>query len=403
MTTANRTTWRRAATATATLAVAAGALVVGAPPAHAAIESPSAGAVVRDHPTVSGRQGTERNRSVDRVTVTLTPPDGGTPVSILGCSGASCGGTAGTFSASFSVPVNGTYTAVAVAQHDGGGALDPADSGRSAPVSFAVEIAPEAPRRLVAEPNGARRTITLSWTPNTEADLVGYQVLRGVDGSTPEPHGSPVGADTTTFVDDAGDGGRFTYQVVAIRRGATANTIVASDASNEATATVDRVAPPTTAATTSDASSGGSASPSGGTGGTAPGGTGDGTGDAARNDGGLRTSAAAAPVRITPGARLDLSGFTPNTVPLNLGPAPAPDTGFQPTLPYDLRARATEEPEAAVDEPADEPALPVGSLVTTTTESNRKTLLTFLAGAMLLFMLSMHLRWLLRRTAPVTG
>jgi hypothetical protein len=43
----------------------------------------------------------------------------------------------------------------------------------------------------------------------------------------------------------------------------------------------------------------------------------------------------------------------------------------------------------------------VGSVVTT--QTNRRVLLTFLAGAMVLFILSMHLRWLLRRTAPVAG
>lgn len=380
----------------AAVAAAASVVVVPVSPAHAEIQSPAANSVVREQPTVAGEQQTDdRGDTVDRVTVTLTPAGGGESVSMLGCSGATCKGTAGAFSATFQLARNGTYTAVAVAEHDARSPLDPASSGRSAPLTFGVEVAPAAPRRLVAEADGARRTVTLSWTPNSEADLLGYQVLRGVDGAGPEPRGAPVGADTTTFVDDAGDGGRLTYQVVAIRRGATASSIVASEASNDATATIDRVAPPTTAGPATGGGGGSSGGSGGGDGGDGGASGGGGSG------GGLRPQTAAAPLRITPGARLDLSGFTPNSVPLNLGPAPEPDPGFQQTLPYQLRPEATDDP-VVDDAGQDDAALPVGSL-TTTSETNRRALLAFLAGAMLLFMLSMHLRWLLRRTTPATG
>ena len=391
---------RSAATLTALLAGAASFLVVTATPAHADITSPTPDSVVREQPTVRGSQGTSRGETVHRVVVTLTPADGGDAVSAVGCSG-NCGDAAGNFAATFELARNGTYTAVATAYHDDEGALDQPDSGQSKPVTFGVEIEPAAPRRLVAEPDGARRTVTLSWTPNTEPDLLGYQVLRGADGATPEPHGSPVGADTTTFVDDAGDGGTFAYQVVAIRRGATANSIVASEASNTAGATIDRTAPPTTVGGSNDGTTTGTgtAGAGGDTTTTNPNGTGTGS----SGSGGLRPQAAA-PLRVTPGARLDLSGYTPNTVPLNLGPAPEPDPGFQETLPYQLRPEETEdEPVVEEDDGQDATALPVGSLTTTRTETNRRTLLGFIAAAMLLFMLSMHLRWLLRRATSATG
>ncbi len=397
---------RRLTVALAAFTAAAAPFVVAAPPAHAAtgITSPPSNYVFDDNDggaaTISGAQPTSNNRTVDRVTVTITPNDGGSPVSLPGCSGSSCGGRTGSFTVSYTPPANGMYTAVATAQHDGGGALDPPDSGKSAPVTFGVSFRPAAPRRLVAEPNGAQRTVTLSWSPNSEPDLVAYQVSRSVDGGAFEARAN-VGPSTTTYTDDAGDGGNLAYQVVAVRRGATAKSIVASGASNTATTTIDRVAPPTTTA-----ASGGTAGSTGTAAGGASSGTSTGGGDTAGSAGtagGLHPQASAAPVRITPGARLDLSGYKPNAAPLAIGPAPTPDPGYKDTLPYQLNAKdqgATSDDVPTVA--TNESALPVGSVVTTT-ESNRRVLLTFLAGAMVLFILSMHLRWLLRRTAPVAG
>jgi hypothetical protein len=395
---------RRLTVALTAFAATAAPFIVAAPPAHAAtgITYPEPNHVFDGADgtvTISGAQPTNNNRTVDRVTVTITPDDGGSPVSLPGCSGASCGGRTGSFSVSYTPPANGMFTAVATAQHDGGGALDQPDSGKSAPVTFGAAFRPAAPRRLVAEPDGAQRTVTLSWSPNSEPDLVAYQVSRSVDGGAFEALGN-VGPTTTTYTDDAGDGGNLSYQVVAIRRGATANSIVASEASNTATTTIDRVAPPTTAsggsAGSTDTTAAGGASSGGSTGtrGTA--------GSGATADG-LRPQASSAPVRITPGARLDLSGYKPNAAPLAIGPAPTPDPGYKDTLPYQLNPKdqgATGDDVPTVGSNAS--ALPVGAVVTTT-ETNRRVLLTFLAGAMLLFMLSMHLRWLLRRTAPAAG
>jgi hypothetical protein len=395
---------RRLTVALTAFTAAAAPFVVATPPAHAAtgITSPAPNHVFRDDEgtaTLKGAQPTSNNRTVDRVTVTITPSGGGSSVSLPGCSGSSCGGRAGTFTVTYTPPANGMYSAVATAEHDSGGALDPADSGKSAPLTFGVEFAPAAPRRLVAEPNGAQRTVTLSWSPNSEPDLVAYQVSRSVDGGAFDALAN-VGPSTTTYTDNVGDGGNLAYQVVAVRRGATATTYLSSDASNTATTTIDRVAPPTTTA-----SGGGAAGSTDGSRGTGTAGDttfGGGSTGSAGTTGGLHPTASAAPLRITPGARLDLSGYKPNAAPLAIGPAPTPDTGYKDTLPYQLNAK---DHGASGDAPtvgADESALPVGSVVTTT-ESNRRALLTFLAGAMVLFILSMHLRWLLRRTAPVAG
>jgi hypothetical protein len=399
---------RRLTVALTAFTAAAAPFVVATPPAHAAtgITSPVPNHVFDDTEataTVSGAQPTSNSRTVDRVIVTITPSGGGSPVSLPGCSGSSCGGRTGSFTVSYTPPANGTYTAVATAEHDGGGALDPADSGKSAPVTFGVEFSPAAPRRLVAEPNGAQRTVTLSWSPNSEPDLVAYQVTRSVDGGAFDALAN-VGPTTTTYTDSVGDGGNLAYQVVAVRRGVQANSIVASKASNTATTTIDRVTPPTTAASGGTAGSTDTTAGGAGSGGTAAGGGSGGAGDgsAAPTSGGLHPVASSAPVRIAPGARLDLSGYAPNAAPLAIGPAPTPDPGYKDTLPYQLDAK---DQDSSADVPTvatNEAALPVGSVVTTT-EPNRRVLLTFLAGAMLLFMLSMHLRWLLRRTAPVAG
>lgn len=396
-------TIRRLAAALTALAAAAAPFVVAAPAAHAAtgITSPAPNRVFDDSDgaaTISGTQPTANNKTVDRVTVTITPNGGGAATTLPGCAGASCNGRTGSFSVSFTPAANGMYTAVATAEHDSRGPLDPADAAKSGSVTFGVQFSPAPPRRLVAEPNGARRTVTLSWSPNSEPDLVAYQVSRSVDGGVFEAVGN-VGPSTTTYTDQAGDGGNLAYQVVAVRRGATSNVVLASKESNTATATIDRVTPPTTAAggESGDGSGAAAGDTSGGSGGS--GGTTGGAGTA----GALRPQASAAPVRITPGAHLDLSGYKPNAAPLTIGPAPTPDPGYKDTLPYQAQAQGNDAD--AGDNPAitpDEAALPVGSVVTTT-ESNRRVLLTFLAGAMLLFMLSMHLRWLLRRTAPVPG
>jgi hypothetical protein len=395
---------RRLTVALTAFAATAAPFIVAAPPAHAAtgIKYPEPNHVFDGADgtvTISGAQPTNNNRTVDRVTVTITPSGGGSSVSLPGCSGSTCGGRAGSFTVSYTPPANGMYTAVATAEHAGGGALDPADSGKSAPFTFGVEFSPAAPRRLVAEPNGAQRTVTLSWSPNSEPDLVAYQVSRSVEGGTFDALAN-VGPSTTTYTDgNVGDGGDLAYQVVAIRRGVQANSIIASTASNTATTTIDRVAPPTTTA------SGGTAGSTGTTAGGVSSGTSTGGGDSAgtgATTGGLRPQASAAPVRITPGARLDLSGYKPNAAPLSIGPAPTPDPGYKDTLPYQLNpqdqgATSDDLPTVATDASA----LPVGSIVTT--QTNRRVLLTFLAGAMVLFILSMHLRWLLRRTAPVAG
>jgi hypothetical protein len=94
---------------------------------------------------------------------------------------------------------------------------------------------------------------------------------------------------------------------------------------------------------------------------------------------------------------IDLSGFRALAAGAQIpGAVAPPDAGFDPNLPY-------QPGEAPTDQEGAQQAIPGGgSRVITEVTSNKKTLMTFLAGAMLLFILSMHMRWLVRRASPAT-
>lgn len=369
-------------------AVVAAVPFVPASPAAAATVQLSPSGTLAEQPVITGTLPVENATSAS---VTVTPAGGGDGVTVGGCgtAGISCTDQGVTLNVPVALARNGPYTVTATASRPPRAVL-PGESAQGEG-SFALRIPPVAPARLVAEPNGAERTVRLSWAQNPEPDLVGYDLYRGVDGAEPtRRNDTPIpagGANTVTVVDEVGEGGRMTYYVVAVRRGATAGDTVTGPRSATATATVDRIAPTTTSPPTS-AGSGGTGSGAASGAGAASAGT--------PSSGGLRPQASAEPVRITSTGKVDLSGYTP--APLQVGPAPAPgDPGYQETLPYRQGASAAQP--AAEPDAGDEAALPVGSL--TSDESNRRALLSFLAGAMVLFMLSMHLRWLLRRATPV--
>lgn len=226
--------------------------------------------------------------------------------------------------------------------------------------------------------NEARNT-ELSWTRNTEPDMLYYAVFRKDPGGskylpvssnvTQPTSGAKVSfTDTTT---SAFNGGDYSYQVVAVRKGAGGSypSEIASDPSSVRTVTVP--APPPTTSTTGP----------GAPGAPVPG---------APPAGGPTTT-------VKPGTSngVDLSNFLstrsqPLTVPTITVPEP-PDTGFQGTLPFGV------QPGDDVEEGGDEPVLPESSSRSIISRISPGRPLVPVAGGLVLLLLAMHMRILNHR------
>ena len=219
------------------------------------------------------------------------------------------------------------------------------------------------------------RNVDLSWSRNTEPDILHYAVFRRdpgssefrrVGGDVSQPDSGKVRyTDTGT---SAFNGGSYAYLVVAVRKGAdgTARTTITSEPSGAGTASVP---PPPTSST---------AAPAPGTP-LAPG----------------QTTTTAKPGQA---GGVDLSGFltsrsqpapvTPITIP------EPPDTGFRGSLPFGAVPPGDELEEGPPD------AVPPrsrggGSSVITSIDSGRP--LVPVAAGLVLLLLAMHLRLLNRR------
>lgn len=239
------------------------------------------------------------------------------------------------------------------------------------------------PRKPVLDPPKVTdgRTVELSWARNTEPDMLYYAVFRKdpaaskylqVGDKVTQPASSQAKVTftdtTTTFL-----GGDFSYQVVAVRKGATgtATSEVSSDPSSALAASVPP--PPTTT----------TAAPAPG----APG-------------------AAGPTTTAKPGQAngVDLSGFLssragPTSLPPITAPEP-PDPGFQNTLPFGAR------PAGDDTEPGDAQAVPPTSTthrVTSIVTRNAGRPLVPIAGGLVLLLLAMHMRLLNKRIKPVDG
>ena len=215
----------------------------------------------------------------------------------------------------------------------------------------------------------AARTVELSWSRNTEPDMLYYAVFRRDPGASkffqvggkvaqPPPGSRPTFTDTTT---SGFSGGAYSYQVVAVRKGAsgTADTEKLSEPSAVGAAAVP--APPTTV--------------------PAPG-----------------TPAAGPATTVKPGppAGVDLSGFLSSRAqPVTVAPVTVPeppDTGFSANLPFGapLPSEELEEGEAEAVPPRDARGSSVVSL-----DAGRP--LVPVAAGLVLLLLAMHLRVLARR------
>jgi hypothetical protein len=215
--------------------------------------------------------------------------------------------------------------------------------------------------------------VELSWSRNTEPDMLYYAVFRkDPAGSKYLQVGSkvtqPASGKSVTFTDTTTtfNGGDFAYQVVAVRRGATTTAETSSDPSSTGSASVP--APPTSSTTPVPPGS-----PAGGPTTTAK------PGPPAGVDLGGFLSSRAQPVALTP-----------ITVP------DPPDTGFQGTLPFGARPPGDDVEDGAGQEAA---ASPSGSSSIVSGGSSARPLVPVAAGLILL-LLAMHMTALNRRLKP---
>lgn len=266
-----------------------------------------------------------------------------------------------------SLPLNGPYE-VSVAAVEAVQLLGTEGDTSRQVRRFAVAAPPARP--VLDTPKvTAGRTVELSWSRNAEPDMLYYAVFRRDPGASrflqvggkvaqPPPGTRPAFSDTTT---SGFSGGEYSYQVVAVRKGAsgTADTEKLSEPSALAGAAVP--APPTTIAT---------AVPAPGT--------------------------PATTVKPGPPAGVDLSGFLSSRAqPVTIAPITVPeppDTGFSGSLPFGaaLPSEELEEGEAEAVPPRDARGSSVVRI-----DAGRP--LVPVAAGLVLLLLAMHMRVLGRR------
>lgn len=382
-----------------TLAAAAGvvaALALGTVPALAAgyggFDAPSDGARFSSAPTIRG--GAHLDGGIDAFTFTISPQTGGgSPISVNGNCGAAPAGFACPTADDLTIAwtpdfaYNGTYTVSGSVTHTRNSPLDQDETVTFAPRSFAVEIAPIAPRSLQSTADPGSRSVTLSWRQNPEPDLTGYLIYRAYESGPAQPLTQvPAGRDRTVSYTDtttSAGGGRYTYSVAAVRRDASGGSS-SGVAGPPSSTSVTVVGPPPTTTTVPPSTS---SSTPGSTSSSTPG-----TTDASTSS--VPGFTPIAPGDVPRSGRVDLSAFRAVAAAANIPPLEPPDPGFDERLPYST----TTGPSTTQQTPP-QAALPVQASFQEES-GNQRAMLTFLAGAMVLFMLSMHLRWLLRRTEP---
>lgn len=368
-------------------------LVAAAPAARADgqvtvnLSRPAEGSTLSSAPAVQGDYSVQGDNDhlagVDTVQLTVAAT-GGQPASAstTPCGQGACG-TSGTFSWTADVAYNGPYRVeVRVDWHE-----VTASQEQSTTLShrFDLAVPPAAPTGVKAAYDASAHAVNVTWTRNREPDMLFYVVQREDPGSSQSSDigradQPPSSASTVGFRDTSlPGGGRYAYQIVAVRKGADPNdpqSGVSSSRSAPAGATVD--GPP------------------------APGGSGDGTGGAGSGSvSGTAGSGGSAPVISGAGA-VDPSKFASlQSSPLAL-PAPKvtpppqlqlPDGTFDPTLPF---TTTTTDGELGADDA--QVAAPGGHLGAARTNGQRALLVSVAAGAIVL-MLAFHLRWLTRRVA----
>jgi hypothetical protein len=289
-------------------------------------------------------------------------------------------------------PWNGAYAVTVQATGRRSGVFSNPDESHTATQPFVVDAAPAPPTGLTTAVNSAR-TVTVRWTANTEAQLVGYEVQRQL-GSAAWTRVTVTDASTTSVVDDGttDTGGTYRYRVVVFRSSADAGQLLASGPSDTSIAKVP--APPvTTTTTTTTTVATGSGQTSGSQRSTTRSGTG--TSSATGNTGSSGSSKSSSSALLSDAGKVDLSGFSSlleqarqaGQVPPGTTPTTEPDPGFDEKLPFAARPRGGGDSDDGGDTVvSDQP--PVSD-----DDSGRVQSMAFLAGGLLVTVLVMVLLW----------
>lgn len=360
------------------------ALALWVQPASAAaptvrIGSPGSGEVVtKSRPTVTGDAQMSDGRILE-VVASVSSADGHPVPGAHRVPGD--GRSSVSFSWTPSLTYNGHYTLTVRASGEDRPVDTNGNESSETTRRFAVEAPPAMPRDVKVRADQDSREVDVTWKRNSEPDMIGYQVQRSVDGSD----WSVAGETDDDFYRDtrtAKAGGKYSYRVIAIRRGASSDSGVTSQPSEAASTTVP--APPRSRddSTANDSPGGpdqgpsgdGDPSPSGGSSGSSAGGSSGGS------------NAPQSPT-ISRSGRVDLSGFgslLDQTRAPQVQPVPENDPGFDEDLPF--------QPRTITEEVGEEFAVPDGGF--NDAGSNQADMLKFVAAGLLVTVVAMHLLWL---------
>jgi hypothetical protein len=346
-----------------------------------AISSPATGSVVAvARPFVTGEFDFSGQR-VDAISLSVRPTGGQPQASAsAGCADASapCGSAHVPFS--WAVPAlayNGPYEVDASATGTACSVLPPCTQSTyaAAPVTIGLAVPPAPPSGLAATVDAVRRTVTLTWSRNSEPDMIAYQVEhRAPSSSTWLTAGwaaQPSSGNRVAFTDSATakTGGAWSFRVLAGRAGADASHPVGSAPSSAVYASVPSPPAPTSSATSAGA-----------------------RGVAGGPSGSSASSAPAGAIDVAQFAALQARARRPPPPPPTV-----PDPGYQEALPY--RPSATTATSTSTTPPE---GSAIVSLPGEHSSSNQRRLLISLAVASILFVVGFQLRWVLRGLTPPT-
>ena len=383
---------RRLAAASGILGVALFSLIPSGRPAFAqsdggltvTIAQPGA-TVSSSSVVVSGTVSGARNVVIQEVTMTVTPEGGGAPLTAT-----SQPNTYERYDFRFAgnLSRNARYRVTVAAKGEGrlevGSVLGLPVGARSGEASkpFAVAAPPRAPSGLSVTAND-NRSVTVSWNPNPEPDIVVYRVFRKDPGGPDffqvgsSAGVAPASCSAKCTFNDTGilGGGKYSYRVLAFRPNPNdGSRPIASQPSQAASA--DLPEPPTTTGAPVPGAPAGAAPGAGAGGAPAVG--------SARGPAISKFLAAAPAPKPPPPPRL-------------IDP---PDTGFNRDLPFGEVPESGDDVEPGEGEEAVVPGAPVGD--SDDEGVVQSSPLIPIAAGLVLIVLAAHLRHLNRRTRMPT-